>query len=414
MIGSCHAPCRGGEHLDRYADAVEEARLWLEQPAGGAPARHLDERMRRLSGRASLRGGRRRARPARRASHRRPRDRADAARPRPPRRAPRPRHRRPLRAGVRVRRRPGRRPPPASAGRRRPARGRAAPGGAGARARRAIRAVLADGRRAGPDRHRRPSSGPAASSARWRSTPRPARRRHPGSSGCAGRYPYGRELRRPPRGSGRAHGQHHLHRSRPSHRAPAAGAHRRPSPRPGRPGAGLRALLHGRDRRRRRTRRGREAPGRLLRGAGRARAHGARAGLRPRPRRRPARDRRRQARRHRLDGRGLRPGVDLPPRRRAADRRRDDREPVPGRRLARAVLRRLPRRRRSLRPRPHVESRQHRPPGGRAGRRPPRVGANRRADRRLGRARSWASRGSRPSARSSARPGPRPSPGPAT
>jgi DNA polymerase III subunit epsilon len=49
IIGSCHAPCRGGEHLDRYADAVEEARLWLEAPAGGAPARHLDERMRRLS-----------------------------------------------------------------------------------------------------------------------------------------------------------------------------------------------------------------------------------------------------------------------------------------------------------------------------------------------------------------------------
>src|SRR6476620_5613422 len=49
IIGSCHAPCRGGEHLDRYADAVEEARLWLEHPAGGAPARHLEERMRRLS-----------------------------------------------------------------------------------------------------------------------------------------------------------------------------------------------------------------------------------------------------------------------------------------------------------------------------------------------------------------------------
>ena len=90
------------------------------------------------------------------------------------------------------------------------------------------------------------------------------------------------------------------------------------------------------------ARRGREAAGRLLRGAGRARAHRPRAGLRPRPRRRPAGDRRRQARRHRLDGRGLRPGVDLPPRRRAAGRRRDDREPVPRRRLARAVLRRLP------------------------------------------------------------------------
>ena len=37
-VGSCHAPCRGGERLDRYADAVEEARLWLERPAGGAPA----------------------------------------------------------------------------------------------------------------------------------------------------------------------------------------------------------------------------------------------------------------------------------------------------------------------------------------------------------------------------------------
>ena len=50
VIGSCHAPCRGGERLDRYADAVEDARLWLE---GGPPAArrqaHLDERMRRLS-----------------------------------------------------------------------------------------------------------------------------------------------------------------------------------------------------------------------------------------------------------------------------------------------------------------------------------------------------------------------------
>jgi DNA polymerase-3 subunit epsilon len=49
IIGSCLAPCRGGEHLDRYADTVEEARAWLEAPAGGAPARHLDERMQRLS-----------------------------------------------------------------------------------------------------------------------------------------------------------------------------------------------------------------------------------------------------------------------------------------------------------------------------------------------------------------------------
>ncbi len=49
ILGSCHAPCRGGERLDRYADAIEDARLWLEQPAGGAPAAHLDERMRRLS-----------------------------------------------------------------------------------------------------------------------------------------------------------------------------------------------------------------------------------------------------------------------------------------------------------------------------------------------------------------------------
>ena len=49
ILGSCHAPCRGGERLDRYADAIEDARLWLEQPAGGAPAAHLDDRMRRLS-----------------------------------------------------------------------------------------------------------------------------------------------------------------------------------------------------------------------------------------------------------------------------------------------------------------------------------------------------------------------------
>ena len=170
VIGSCHAPCRGGEHLDRYADAVEEARLWLEHPAGGAPARHLEDRMRRLSDQhryeeaAAARNQLAALRTAGRAIERMRR------RTRPPRRAPRPRHRRPLRAGVRLRRRPGRRAPPAPAGRRRPARGRAAPGGAGARGRRAIRAVLADGRRAGPDRldGARPA-GPRRF-ARWRST----------------------------------------------------------------------------------------------------------------------------------------------------------------------------------------------------------------------------------------------------
>ena len=51
VIGTCHAPCRGGRHLDRYADAVEEARLWIEHPGGDdAPARYLDARMQRLAG----------------------------------------------------------------------------------------------------------------------------------------------------------------------------------------------------------------------------------------------------------------------------------------------------------------------------------------------------------------------------
>ena len=181
--------------------------LWLEHPAGGAPAgAPRRTRMRRLSDRAPLRGGRRRARPARRASQRRPRASSGCG-------APAAAHGVLLApdtddrfvqafacAGGRVVAR--RRLPRAGDGRleAEPLLAALAHG-----LRRATRAVLADGRRAGPDRldgarpaRPRPSRGGGRRRDAW-----PARL--PGSSGCGERYPYGRELRRPPRGSGRAH-----------------------------------------------------------------------------------------------------------------------------------------------------------------------------------------------------------------
>ena len=149
----------------------------------------------------------RRARPARRASPRRPRDRADAARTRPPRRAARARHRRPLR------RRRSHAPAAGSS----PAAGCRGPATRRLEAEPLLAALGARGRRASrrrsrrrppsrPASSRRRSSGRAASFARWRSTPRAWPARLPGWSGCGERYPYGRELRRPPRGSGRRTG----------------------------------------------------------------------------------------------------------------------------------------------------------------------------------------------------------------
>jgi DNA polymerase III subunit epsilon len=51
VLGSCHAPCRGGDRLGRYADAVEATREWLVRPRpAGPPVRDLETRMRRLAG----------------------------------------------------------------------------------------------------------------------------------------------------------------------------------------------------------------------------------------------------------------------------------------------------------------------------------------------------------------------------
>jgi DNA polymerase III subunit epsilon len=50
VIGTCRAPCRGGEHADRYAAAVREAGEWLEGSAEGRPRALLRTRMERCSG----------------------------------------------------------------------------------------------------------------------------------------------------------------------------------------------------------------------------------------------------------------------------------------------------------------------------------------------------------------------------
>ena len=107
---------------------------------------------------------------------------------------------------------------------------------------------------------------------------------------------------------------------------------------------------------------------------GAARDGGVRPGLQLRPPGRAARDRRRQARRHRLDRTRLRGGV---PRGRPAARRRADRQPVARPRRDRAVPRRRPARRcRHLRARAHLE-RRRRPAGRRAQGRPPDVAPRR-------------------------------------
>jgi DNA polymerase III subunit epsilon len=45
LLGRCVAPCRGGEHVDRYADAVGRARRWLETGDDGGAAAGLRLRM---------------------------------------------------------------------------------------------------------------------------------------------------------------------------------------------------------------------------------------------------------------------------------------------------------------------------------------------------------------------------------
>jgi DNA polymerase-3 subunit epsilon len=45
LLGRCVAPCRGGEHVDRYADAVARARLWLVTGDDGGAAAGLRLRM---------------------------------------------------------------------------------------------------------------------------------------------------------------------------------------------------------------------------------------------------------------------------------------------------------------------------------------------------------------------------------
>jgi DNA polymerase III subunit epsilon len=49
-LGSCHAPCRGGEEAERYAAAVEATLRWLERGGGGPPERALLARLERLRG----------------------------------------------------------------------------------------------------------------------------------------------------------------------------------------------------------------------------------------------------------------------------------------------------------------------------------------------------------------------------
>jgi DNA polymerase-3 subunit epsilon len=45
LLGRCVAPCRGGEHVDRYADAIARARLWLSTGDDGGAAAGLRLRM---------------------------------------------------------------------------------------------------------------------------------------------------------------------------------------------------------------------------------------------------------------------------------------------------------------------------------------------------------------------------------
>ncbi len=49
VIGSCRAPCRGGDRIDAYAAAVQAARGWIEGPAAGVPQDRVRAQMRRMS-----------------------------------------------------------------------------------------------------------------------------------------------------------------------------------------------------------------------------------------------------------------------------------------------------------------------------------------------------------------------------
>jgi DNA polymerase-3 subunit epsilon len=50
VIGTCRAPCRGGDHVERYAVGVAAARDWLEGDRSAAPEQLLRARMARCSG----------------------------------------------------------------------------------------------------------------------------------------------------------------------------------------------------------------------------------------------------------------------------------------------------------------------------------------------------------------------------
>jgi DNA polymerase III subunit epsilon len=50
VIGTCRAPCRGGTHVDDYAQAVDAARAWLGGARAGVPQERIRERMRRMAG----------------------------------------------------------------------------------------------------------------------------------------------------------------------------------------------------------------------------------------------------------------------------------------------------------------------------------------------------------------------------
>ena len=167
-----------------------------------------------------------------------------------------------------------------------------------------------------------------------------------------------------------------MRRARPETRAfPGRGLPRR-ARRAGRSGACDGAVLHGNRRGRGRARGGGQAAARVLRAGRPPRPRGGRARVRGGARTRPARDRRRQARRHRLDRRGLRRGLPRPAGNGASAGRRTDRQPLSGSRFARAVRGSLPGvGRPRVRARTDLESRRRGHPGARARRRLARVGA---------------------------------------
>ena len=168
---------------------------------------------------------------------------------------------------------------------------------------------------------------------------------------------------------------------------------------------GVLALLPRPDRRDLPLRRRRQAAERVLRGARRRRRARVRGRLRVRADGRAARDRRRQARRHRLDGPRVRSRLPRAARRRGAARRRDDRQRLSRPGLARAVRRRVPAvGPRDLLPRQDVEPRRRRRPGPEADGRQRSSGTRWRSSSPSSARASSASAGSRASAPSSARP----------